>query len=108
VEALLTLLAPFAPHLAEELWERLGHRESIFRQPWPEADAALARADTVEVVVQVNGKVRSRQHIPRGTGEDRLRELALGDPRIQPWTRGKALRRVVVIPDRLVNIVVSS
>ena len=108
VNAMLTMLAPFAPHLAEELWETLGHRESIFRQPWPVADAALAQAETVEVVVQVNGKVRSRQHIPRGTGEDRLKELALLDPRIQSWTAGKAVRKVVVIPDKLVNIVVSS
>ncbi len=108
VEVLLRLLAPFAPHLAEELWEMLGHRESIFRRPWPVADAGLARAETVEVVVQVNGKVRSRQHVPRGTAEERLRQLALSDPRIQPWTAGRSLRKVVVIPDRLVNIVVSS
>ncbi|MGD0264912.1 MAG: leucine--tRNA ligase [Candidatus Methylomirabilota bacterium] len=106
--ALLTMLAPFAPHLAEELWETLGHRGSIFRQPWPVADAVLAQADAVEVVVQVNGKVRSRQHVPRGTAEDRLKTLALDDPRIQAWTAGKAVRKVVVIPDKLVNIVVSS
>jgi leucyl-tRNA synthetase len=108
VSALVTMLAPFAPHLAEEGWELLGHRESIFRQPWPVADAVLAQADTVEVVVQVNGKVRSRQQVPRGTGEDRLRALALADPRIQPWTGGKAVRKVVVIPDKLVNIVVAA
>ncbi|MBI2563703.1 MAG: class I tRNA ligase family protein, partial [candidate division NC10 bacterium] len=108
VSALVTMLAPFAPHLAEELWEMLGHRESIFRRPWPVADAALAQAETVEVVVQVNGKVRSRQHVPRGTAEDRLRTLALADPRVQPWTGGKAVRKVVVIPDKLVNIVVTS
>ncbi len=108
VTALLTMLAPFAPHVAEELWEMLGHRESIFRQPWPATDMSLAQAETVEVVVQVNGKVRSRQHVPRGTAEDRLRELALQDPRVQPWTAGKAVRKVIVIPDKLVNIVVSS
>jgi leucyl-tRNA synthetase len=106
VTGLLVMLAPFAPHLAEELWEMLGHRESIFRQPWPTADRALAQEETVEVVVQVNGRVRSRQHVPRGTGEERLRHLALTDPRIQPWIGGKATRRVVVIPDKLVNIVV--
>jgi leucyl-tRNA synthetase len=106
--ALLTMLAPFAPHLAEELWETLGQRGSIFRQPWPVADAVLAQADAVEVVVQVNGKVRSRQHVPRGTAEDRLKALALDDPRIHVWTAGKAVRKVVVIPDKLVNIVVSS
>lgn len=108
VTALLLLLAPFAPHLVEELWEMLGHRDSIFRRPWPVADKALAQADTVEVVVQVNGKVRSRQHVPRGMAEDRLKEQALLDPRIQSWTGGKAVRKVVVIPDKLVNIVVSS
>jgi leucyl-tRNA synthetase len=67
----------------------------------------LAQAETVEVVVQVNGKVRSRQRVPRGTGEDRLKELALSDPRIHSWTAGKGVRKVVVIPDKLVNIVVS-
>jgi leucyl-tRNA synthetase len=108
VNALVTMLAPFAPHLAEELWETLGHRESVFRQPWPAADMALAQADTVEVVVQVNGKVRSRQQVARGTGENRLRELALQDARIQPWTTGKTVRKVIVIPEKLVNIVISS
>jgi leucyl-tRNA synthetase len=102
------MLAPFAPHLAEELWETLGHRDSVFRRSWPVADATLARADTVEVVVQVNGKVRSRQHVPRGTAEDRLKEQALSDPRIQSWTAGKTVRKVIVVPDKLVNIVVSS
>ncbi len=106
VMSLLTMLAPFAPHLAEELWEILGHRESIFHQPWPVANQDLAREETVEVVVQVNGKVRGRQHVLRGTAETRLRELALENPRIQPWIQGQTVRRVVVIPDKLVNIVV--
>ena len=101
------MLAPFAPHLAEEIWETLGHRESVFRQPWPAANEALARAETVEVVVQVNGKVRSRQRVSRGIAEERLREAALQDPRIQAWTAGKAVQKVIVIPDKLVNIVVS-
>jgi leucyl-tRNA synthetase len=105
--ALVTMLAPFAPHLSEELWEMLGHRESIFHQPWPSADLAAAQTETVEVVVQVNGKVRSRQHVPRGTAEARLEELALQDPRIRPWTGGKAIRKVIVIPDKLVNVVVA-
>ena len=108
VTALLTMLAPFAPHMVEELWERLGRQDSIFRRPWPVADTALAQADTVEIVVQVNGKVRSRQHVPRGMAEDRLKEQALLDPRIQSWTAGKTVRKVVVIPDKLVNIVVAS
>jgi len=107
IRVLIVMLAPFAPHLAEEFWEMLGHRESIFRQPWPVADAALAQAETVEVVVQVNGKVRSRLQVPRGTAEDRLREMALADMRVQSWTAGKTVRKVVVVPDKLVSVVVS-
>jgi leucyl-tRNA synthetase len=71
------------------------------------ADAELAREDTVEVVVQVNGKVRSRLQVARGTGEEELRGLALADSRVQPWLAGQTMRRAVVVPDRLVNIVVS-
>jgi leucyl-tRNA synthetase len=90
------------------MWEMLGHRESIFREGWPEANLALARQETVEVVVQVNGKVRSRQHVPRGTAQDRLREMALSDTRVQAWIGSQAVRKVIVIPDKLVNIVVGS
>jgi leucyl-tRNA synthetase len=107
VRALVVMLAPFAPHLAEELWELMGHRDSIFCVPWPTADLGLAQEDAVEVVVQVNGKVRARLHVPRGTGEDRLKLLALEDPRTQQWTEGKSIRRVIVVPDKLVNVVVA-
>ena len=103
---LVVLLAPFAPHLAEELWERLGRRDSVFRQAWPVADPALAQADTVEVVVQVNGKVRARLSVGRGTAEDRLRALALSEGKIQPWIEGKTVKKAVVVPDKLVNLVV--
>jgi leucyl-tRNA synthetase len=106
VTALLTMLAPFAPHMAEELWQMLGHPASIFRQPWPTADAALALEDSVEVVVQVNGKVRARLQVARGQGEDAVTSLALGEPRIRPWVEGRPVRKIVVIPDKLVNIVV--
>jgi leucyl-tRNA synthetase len=71
------------------------------------ADATLAQAETVEVVVQVNGKVRGRLQVPRGTLEDRLREMALADARVQSWTANKTLRKVVVVPDKLVSLVVS-
>jgi leucyl-tRNA synthetase len=108
VQSLLVMLAPFAPHLAEELWQMLGHGESIFREPWPAADPLLAQAEQVEVVVQVNGKVRARLHVPRGTPEERLRLLALEEPRALPWIHGKAIRKVVVVPDKLVSVVVTS
>jgi leucyl-tRNA synthetase len=108
VLALVTMLAPFAPHVAEELWEMLGQPESVVRQPWPAVDPALALEDTLEVVVQVNGKVRARLQVPRGTPEERLRTLALEEPRIGQWVEGRAVRKVVVIPDKLVNIVVAA
>jgi leucyl-tRNA synthetase len=107
-QSLLVMLAPFAPHVAEELWEMLGHRGSIFHESWPAADPILAQEEQVEVVVQVNGKVRARLHVPRGTSEEQLRLLALGDPRARPWIHGKAVRRVVVVPDKLVSVVVAS
>ncbi len=107
VTALLTMLAPFAPHLAEELWEMLGRTASVFREPWPTADAALALEEQVEVVVQVNGKVRARLQVARGQAEEQLRALALGEPRIRQWIEGRTVRKAVVIPDKLVNIVVA-
>src|SRR5690349_3867540 len=105
VETTLLLLGPIAPHMSEELWSLLGHTESLFRERWPEADpTALVRKD-VTLVVQVDGKVRSRLQVSAGTPEDRIQHLALADARVQPWVRERAVERVVVVADRLVNIV---
>jgi leucyl-tRNA synthetase len=107
VEPLVRLVAPFAPHIAEELWERLGHAESVFDEAeWPPYDAAKAVADTVEFVVQVNGKVRARLPMRRGVTEAEAREAALGDAHVQSFIDGKQVRKVVFVPDRLVNLVV--
>ena len=107
VEPLLLLVAPFAPHLAEELWERLGREGSIFDNgAWPAFDAEKAVADTVEFVVQVNGKVRTRMTMPRGISEDQAREAALADVNVQRYTDGKAPRKTIFVPDRLLNLVV--
>ena len=105
VETILLLLGPFCPHLTEELWAQLGHGESVFRQPWPVADpAALARKD-VTVVVQVDGKVRSRLTVEVDAEEAAVQRLALGDARVQPWVQARSVDRVVVVTNRLVNIV---
>jgi leucyl-tRNA synthetase len=105
VETTLLLLGPIAPHMSEELWSLLGHPESLFVQRWPEADpTALVKKD-VTLVVQVDGKVRSRLQVSVGTPEDRIQHLALTDARVQPWVRERAVERVVVVADRLVNIV---
>ena len=99
------IMGPFAPHLAEELWRELGEQGSVARAPWPEANPELAREDEVEVVVQVNGKLRARLAVPRGTGRQELERLAQDDPKAKLHVEGKTVRKVVVIPDKLVNIV---
>jgi leucyl-tRNA synthetase len=105
-ESFVKLLAPYAPHLAEELWERLGHDKSIANARWPEYDEALTIEERVTVVIQINGKVRSKMEIDRGTPKDETEELAFGAPRIDELTSGKEVRKVIVVPDKLVNIVV--
>jgi leucyl-tRNA synthetase len=105
VEPLLLLLAPLAPHLAEELWSRLGHPDSLAYEPFPVADPALLAAPTVRIAVQVDGKVRATLDIPASTDEAAVRELALADERVARSVGGRTVRRVVVVPGRLVNIV---
>ncbi|MFQ5828180.1 MAG: leucine--tRNA ligase [Candidatus Methylomirabilia bacterium] len=108
VETLLMLLGPFAPHLAEELWARLGHGESLFRQPWPKADPSALTREELLIIVQVDGRVRSRFTVEAHAGEERLKTLALADQKVQAWLRSCQVDRVVVVPGRLVNIVTKS
>ncbi len=103
---LLTLLAPFAPYSTEELWHVLGETESIHRAHWPVADPELAREQEVTVAVQINGKVREQLHVAAGTSQADLQEAALALPRIQELLAGGAPKRIVVVQDRIVNIVV--
>jgi len=106
-EHLALLLAPFAPHLAEELWNRLGREGSVHRATWPKCDEEAAREEQITVVVQVNGRLRERLTVAPGTPEERLRMQALSSPRVQPHLAGKTVRQVVLVRDRLVNIVTS-
>jgi leucyl-tRNA synthetase len=105
VEATLLLLGPVSPHITEELWAALGHRESLFRQPWPTADEAALARDEVEIVVQVDGRVRGRLTAGVDAQEAEIREKALADGRVRPWLDGRRVAKVVVVPGRLVNIV---
>jgi leucyl-tRNA synthetase len=105
VETTLHLLGPFCPHVAEELWEQLGHRESLFKQRWPVADPAALQKTEVTVVVQVDGKVRGRLQVGVDAAHDQVRQLALGDDRVKPWVERRRIEKVVVVPNRLVNIV---
>jgi len=107
VEILLLMLSPFAPHVAEELWERIGCAGLASRQPWPEADEELARAEEILVVVQINGKLRSRITAEVDATEEEIRAKVLDDPKVREYTEGKTLKKLVYVPKKLVNIVVS-
>ena len=106
IESLVLLLSPFAPHIAEELWEKLGKQPSILKEPWPQWDEAALEVEEILLIVQVNGKLRSRIHIPADATDDDVRQAALQDERIQKYIAGKDVKRVVVVPKRLANIVV--
>jgi leucyl-tRNA synthetase len=107
VEALILMISPFTPHMAEELWERLGHAGGVVAAGWPAYDEAVARAEQIVVPVQVNGKVRSRLTVPAGTSEEELRQLALADPQVAKYLEGKTVKKVVVVNGKLVSIVVA-
>jgi leucyl-tRNA synthetase len=106
VRDLVLLIAPFAPHFAEECWERLGHHTSVFDAEWPTWDPDLVVEDEVEVVVQVNGKTRSRVRVPRDADESTVVAAAERDDGVQRFTAGKAVRKRVLVPNRLLNLVV--
>ncbi len=106
VEPLAIMLAPFAPHFAEECWERLGHADSIFESRWPVSDPSLARDEEIELVVQVNGKVRARLRVPPGLTKDDVVARALDDETVQRFVVDKDVKRTVYVQDRLVSLVV--
>ena len=105
VDTLLLLVAPIAPHVAEELWERRGKPYSVHQQPWPVADDALAATDMVELPVQVDGKLRDRLIVAAGTPSEEIERLAMASERVQSYLAGRAPLRVIQIPGKLVNVV---
>ena len=105
IERLLLLMAPMAPHIAEELWERAGREYSIHDQRWPPWDPDLAAEEVFTLVVQVNGRLRDRIELPVSVDEEEAKKAALESRRIQPHIEGKRVARVVYVPGRLVNIV---
>jgi len=100
------LLSPFAPHLAEELWEKLDGKGSLAHEPWPSYDPALLVRETVEYAVQVNGKVRGRFVAPADADQGELEKRAREEPNVARWLEGKAIRKVIIVPGRLVNFIV--
>jgi len=103
---LALLLAPFAPYLAQEIWDELGNQGPVFREAWPEFDAELAKAEEAEIVIQVNGKLRGRIYASFGTGKEELESRALADEKVLPFLEGRKVMKLITVPDRLVNIVV--
>ena len=106
IKTLILLLAPFVPHLSEELWFRSGGSGTVFRQKWPEYDTRALERDEEEIVIQISGRVRSHLKVSRDISEDELKALALKDPKVKEWVNGKDVKKVIAVPHRLVNIVV--
>jgi leucyl-tRNA synthetase len=106
IDALTLLISPFAPHFAEELWESLGNKMRIAHAKWPEYDPAAIVAAEITVVVQVNGKVRSKLTLPAGASDRDIEAAALADPKVKEFTNGKQPKKVIVVQGKLVNVVV--
>jgi leucyl-tRNA synthetase len=112
MRTLLILLNPFAPHISSELWQRLSAdfsdaRRDVTEQSWPADDERLLIEDEVEIVIQINGKLRDRMKMPIVATEEELKAVALSNPKVQDRIAGKAVRKVIVVPKKLVNIVVT-
>ena len=105
--SLVLMLGPLVPHIAEELWERLGNQGSVVHESFPEADTSLLVDETIEIPVQVNGKVRSRVTMTANAENELVEQAALNDERIQELLEGKEVRKIIVIPGKMVNIVAS-
>ncbi|MDU6506422.1 MAG: class I tRNA ligase family protein, partial [Staphylococcus sp.] len=105
VEGFVKMLAPIAPHISEELWQRLGNQETITYQPWPTYNESLLVDDEIEIVVQVNGKVRAKINIPKDLSKEDMQELALQNENVKLSIEGKEIKKVIAVPQKLVNIV---
>jgi leucyl-tRNA synthetase len=105
IENLIPLLSPFAPHIADELWEGIGKSGFLYQGSWPVVDEAAAKADEITLVVQVNGKLRDKIAAPADSTSEHLQELALASPKVAELLQGRAPKKVIVVPGKLVNIV---
>ena len=106
IDFLLLMLAPFAPHIAEELWHAVGHGESVHSQPWPKYDPAALEVRSVEIAVQVNGKVRDRISVPVDVTEDAALDAAMASPRVSAAIGAASVKKTILVPGKLLNIVV--
>jgi leucyl-tRNA synthetase len=103
---LLRLLYPITPHISHQLWRELGYGEDILDAPWPAVDEAALEQDEIELVLQVNGKLRGNMRVPREAARETIEKMALTHPSVQKYVNGQPIKKVVVVPGRLVNVVV--
>jgi leucyl-tRNA synthetase len=107
IAAVVLMLSPIVPHISQALWRQLGHETIVADQSWPVYDESALERDSIELVVQVNGKLRSKIHVPVDADNDAIENIALNDERIQINIKDKTVRKVIVVPGRLVNLVVA-
>ncbi len=105
LESAVLVLAPITPHASHALWQALGHDEAVLNAAWPDVDESALVKDSIELVVQVNGKVRAKLEVPANADKDTVESLAKAEPNVQKFTDGKTIRKVIVVPGKLVNIV---
>ena len=107
IESIVLLLSPFTPHMCEELWQKIGHSdESIVHVPWPQYDEGALKQDTIQIIAQVNGKLRGKFDISVESNEDEIKELVLADQKIQEFIQNKPVKKFIYVPGKLVNLVV--
>ena len=106
IDTLVIVLSPFTPHICEEMWEGLGHSDTLVNVPWPKYDESALVLDTVEIVVQINGRVKEKLDIATGMTREDMEKTVMAEPSVQALTEGKQIVKVIAVPDKLVNIVV--
>ena len=106
VKTAILLVSPFVPHLAEEMWQRLGNKESVLKEQWPEYEERFLEEEVITIVVQVNGKLRSKVKVPSDINEEKLKEHVFADEKVKSWIKGKPIKNFIIVPKKLVNIVI--
>jgi len=106
ISILVKITSPFSPHIAEELWKTIGNTQSIHLQSWPKFDASAIEQDTFKLMIQINGKVRGSIDVSKNLSKEQLEDIAVRSEAAQKWIGGKELKRIIVVPNKLVNIVI--
>ena len=107
IELFLKILAPFAPHITEELWWTLGHKSSISNEDWPKYAPELIKEETFELVVQINGRLRDKVEVAHNISEEEVKKIVLGREKVQSWIKGKRVKKTIFVKGRLINLVVN-